>query len=117
MTAGRSFIMYSKGDIVLVPFPFSDLSSSKTRPAVVVSTEDYEGETGNIIVAMITSVLHASPFDCEIKEWKAANLLSPSWVRVKLATLEPSLVRFRPGKLTAEDLSEVNKILYLALEL
>jgi len=109
--------MYNKGDIVLIPFPFSDLSSSKTRPAVVVSAEVYEKTTGNIIVAMITSIPYTSSFDYEIRNWKEANLLNPSWIRDKLATLEPSLVRFKPGKLNNTDIAEVERIILLALGL
>ena len=59
--------MYQRGDIVLVPFPFSDLSSSKTRPAIVVSIPGFEETTGNFIVAMVTSVRHETPYDYEIK--------------------------------------------------
>jgi mRNA interferase MazF len=46
--------MYQKGDVVLIPFPFADLTTTKTRPAVVVNVEDFERETRNITVAMIT---------------------------------------------------------------
>jgi mRNA-degrading endonuclease toxin of MazEF toxin-antitoxin module len=52
MIAGRSCTMYQRGDVVLIPFPFSDLSSSKTRPTVVVNVEEYERETGNLTVAI-----------------------------------------------------------------
>ena len=48
--------MYKRGDIVLIPFPFADLTGTKIRPALVVSTMAYEKENGNITVAMITSV-------------------------------------------------------------
>lgn len=109
--------MYQKGDIVLVPFPFVDLSSSKTRPAVVISVEDFERETGNFTVAMITTVFRSTAFDYEIKEWKAAKLLAPSWVRVKLATLDPSLVRYRPGRLTEKDMSGFEEVIRFALGL
>lgn len=108
--------MFQIGDVVLIPFPFSDLSSNKTRPAVIVSVEDFEKETGNFTVAMVTSVPHNTSYDYELKDWKNANLLSPSWVRVKLATLAPSLVRFKPGKLTESDLAEVDKRIHLALD-
>ena len=109
--------MYQKGDVVLVPFPFTDLSSSKTRPAVVVNVEEFERETGNLTVAMITSVRHETSFDCEIKDWKAAHLLTASWVRMKFATLEPSLVRYQPGKLTKGDMTDVDKKIRHALGL
>ena len=46
---------YKKGDVVLVPFPFTDLSKTKVRPAVVVSTPGYEQATGSIIIAMLTA--------------------------------------------------------------
>lgn len=107
--------MYQKGDVVLIPFPFTDLTAVKTRPAVVVSIEGFEKETGDITVAMITSVAHETAFDSEVKDWKKANLLAPSWVRTKIATLDPGLVRYQPGKLTSTDLAEVDKKICLAL--
>ncbi len=109
--------MYKKGDVILVPFPFSDLSSTKIRPVVVVSERNYEKETHNLIVAMITSITHVTPYDYELKDWQIAGLLSPSWVRAKLATLNPSLVRYKTGRLSDSDLGEVEKIIKSALEL
>jgi mRNA interferase MazF len=109
--------MYKRGEVVLVPFPFSDLSSVKTRPAVVVSVEDLQRDTGNLIVAMITWVEHKTRFDCEIHDWQSAKLVSPSWVRAKLATIEQGLVRYQPGSLTHTDLSEVETKIRIALAL
>jgi mRNA interferase MazF len=107
--------MYIKGNIVLVPFPFTDLTSAKTRPALVVSESNYEIETGNVIIAMITSIPQTTVYDYEIKDWQGANLLLPSWVRIKLATLEPNLVRHHIGSLSSMDLREVEKKILLAL--
>ena len=96
--------MYQRGDVVLISFPFTDLTGTKTRPVVVVSGEEFEKRTKNIIVAMITSVAHDTPYDYELRDWRGANLLSPSWVRAKLATLEPKLVRYKPDTCPAEEL-------------
>jgi len=109
--------MYQKGDVVLIPFPFTDLTSAKTRPAVVVSDHAFEKETGDFTVAMITSVHHATPYDYELKDWQHAHLLSPSWVRAKLVTLDPELVLHRPGRLSDRDLAEVDKRIRLAMVL
>ncbi len=107
--------MYERGDVVLIPFPFTDLPSAKTRLVVVVSSEDFEKRTKNIIVAMITSVAHDTPYDYELRDWRGANLLSPSWVRAKLATLEPKLVRYKPGRLADADMVEVDRRIKFAL--
>jgi mRNA interferase MazF len=107
--------MYQKGDIVLIPFPFTDLSAKKTRPVVVVSDSEFERETGDFTVGMITSIPHTTRYDYELKDWKTANLLSPSWVRAKLVTLDPKLVRYRVGKLADQDLFEVDERIRLAL--
>ena len=101
--------MYQRGDVVLVPFPFTDLTSVKTRPAVVVSVGDFQAATGDFTVAMVTSVPHNTPFDYALRDWQAANLLVRSWVRAKLATLSHRLVRYRPGHLTDRDLAEVER--------
>ncbi len=106
-----------RGDVVLVPFPFTDLSTTKTRPAVVVSIPDFELATESFIVAMITSTPQHSPYDFGLADWKKARLLFPSWVRAKLVTLSPALVRYRPGRLSARDLQEVEKRLRRTLAL
>lgn len=109
--------MYQRGDVGLVPFPFTDLTATRTRPAVVVSVEGFRRETGDFTVAMITSVPHTTLNDYECREWQAAHLLRPSWVRAKLATLDPALVRYQPGRLSDADLAVVEHRIRLALGL
>jgi mRNA interferase MazF len=101
---------YQKGDIVLLPFPFTDLSSAKTRPTVVLSMAPYQLAMGALVVAMITSNPHATPYDYAIQDWQAANLLTPSWVRLKIATIDAKLVRYRPGHLAKQDWLEVERL-------
>lgn len=117
MMTGNNTIIYQKGDIVLLPFPFTNLTIAKTRPAVVVSTETFQRQTGDFTVAMITSIPHATPYDYALKDWKASRLLRPSWVRTKLATLDPALARHSPGKLSDADVAEVDKRIRLTLGL
>jgi mRNA interferase MazF len=54
-------------DIVLVPFPYSDLSSSKRRPALVVSNNNYNTKFNDVVVAVITSNLYKDDFSLELK--------------------------------------------------
>jgi mRNA interferase MazF len=115
MTTGKNNTIYQKGDVVLIPFPFTDLTSTKTRPAVVISIEGFQREIGDFTVAMITSVPRLTAYDYKIKDWQKANLLAPSWVKAKVVTLAPGLVRYQPGKLTKRDLKEVEKRIRLAL--
>lgn len=117
MITGKNNTNYKKGEIILVPFPFTDLTELKTRPAVVLSTENYQNETNNLIVAMITSLSYSKSYDYKIKDWKKANLLKPSFVRAKLATLDPKLICYKPGKLSNTDLIGVEKIIKLAMKL
>jgi mRNA interferase MazF len=46
---------YKFGDVVLVPFPFTDQTATKKRPAVVVSSEDYQTHRPDLILMAITS--------------------------------------------------------------
>ena len=111
-------MIYMRGDVVLIPFPFADLSTTKTRPAVVVSGTLYHQTEPDIIIAAITSqVQHQGNTDTFLKDWKSAGLLKPSLVKASLATLEPSIVRHKLGKLSSSDLSAVDQNLILALDL
>ena len=92
-----------RGDVVLVPFPFTDLSTSKQRPAVVLSSERYHRATEDCLVAAITSVRPAmlSPGDVPLSEddQTAGGLLKPSIVKVgKLITLDRRLIRRTLGR-------------------
>jgi mRNA interferase MazF len=108
---------FQRGDVVLIPFPFTDLSAKRVRPAIVVSVPEYEQNIGDIIVAQVTSRQHSLPTDYALQDWKFAGLLRPSVVRVKLATINAALVQFRTGRLSDRDLEEVDKRLRLALGL
>jgi mRNA interferase MazF len=50
---------YQRGDIVLIPYPYTDLSGTKKRPVILLTEAD---QFGNHIVAKITSVLRNDPF-------------------------------------------------------
>ena len=53
MTPGRSATVPSRGDVILVPFPFAELTAHKTRPALVVSGQQFLRAEGKIVVAAI----------------------------------------------------------------
>jgi mRNA interferase MazF len=104
--------MMDKGTIVLVPFPFTDLSSKKVRPAVVVSNVDIEDD---VILAFITSNTNTAS-KCEVliqekdKYFEKSGLKTTSAVRLdKLATLEKEIILGKLGELHPSYLEEVDK--------
>lgn len=50
---------YKRGDVVLVPFPFTNLSNAKQRPALVVSADAFNFTRADVLVAAITSQIPA----------------------------------------------------------
>lgn len=90
------------GDVVLVPFPFADLTGRKVRPAVVVSADPQGTE---LILAFITSVLtNRSPRGAEVEvlqsdpEFRVTGLKADSLIRLdKLVTLSRSIISRRTG--------------------
>ena len=48
-------IVYKKGDVVLVPFPFSNQTAAKKRPAVIISSDAYNNISSDIVIMAITS--------------------------------------------------------------
>lgn len=106
MSDGANGVTYRRGDVVLVPMDFTDRSASKVRPAVVISSEEYNRTSPDVLIASITSNRNALPHpgDHRIREWKAAGLLKPSLAQTKLATVEAPVIRRKLGELAAEDL-------------
>lgn len=110
---------FHRGEVLLVPFPFSDLSTTKVRPAVVISGDAYHQTEPDVVLAAITSSLRGATgsFDYILKDWEAAGLRYPSALKPVLFTLDPTRVLHRVGALTAGDLSEVSERLRRMLEL
>lgn len=96
---------YEFGDLVLVPFPFTDQRTTKRRPAVVVSSERYHDERPDLIILAVTSQVRAAPAvgETAIGKWEEAGLLKPSVLKPLLATIEKGLVLRKLGRLGEED--------------
>jgi mRNA interferase MazF len=94
-----------KGDIVLIPFPFTDLSGNKLRPAVILHANDFD-----ITVCFITSQLKwKESSDIAIEPSKINGIKVPSLIRIsKIATLDKNLALGKLGELSEEHLSVLN---------
>ena len=100
---------YKRGDIVLVPFPFTDLSSSKRRPALVVSPDSFNEQMQDLVLAAITSQL-ADDRSLVIDQHDCVdgNLPKKSIVkRAKLFTIHSTLVLKKLCALRRERLDAV----------
>lgn len=113
----QSTMSPKRGDVVLVPFPFSDLSGIKNRPALVVSDDKYNAATNDVIVAQITGNVSGQPRfgDYQITGWQAVGLRAPSLVRAKLATLATRRIRKTLGQFPSIDMQAVESSLRTAL--
>ena len=74
---------YEFGDILLVPFPFTDQTTAKKRPAVVVSSAAYNRNRPDIILMAVTSQEHSSGYfgDVAVAGWQQAGLFKPSVIK------------------------------------
>jgi len=99
---------YSFGDVVIVRFPFTDQTTSKKRPAVVVSSNRYNTERPDVIL-MITSHQSArSRFgEVIVTDVNAAGLLKASTIKPILTTIEKTLIGRVLGKLQTQDVASL----------
>jgi mRNA interferase MazF len=96
---------YEAGDVILVPYPFGERAGGRKRPALVISSQEHNEETGELVVAQITSRVSSSRMgDHHIEEWRQANLPRPALVRARLATVEASMVLRKLGRMGESDL-------------
>ena len=107
-----SGIIFEQGNIVIVPFPFSDLSGSKQRPVLVLSKSDYNKNTDDIITCGITSNLKDSQHSVIIDNNHLVEGKIPIISRIKvdkLFTLEKSIVKKIIGKVNKQTFETVKK--------
>jgi len=96
---------FELGDIILVPFPFTDQSTIKKRSAVVISSTPYNQERPDLIIMAVTSQIKRTSIIGEviIQDWKQAGLLKPSAIKPIITTIEKRLVIKTMGKLNQND--------------
>jgi len=104
---------YEFGELVLVPFPFSDQHTAKRRPAAVVSSDRYDRERPDLIILAVTSQVRAARAvgEVAIAKWKEAGLLKPSVLKPLVATIEKGLVLRKLGRLQEGDRRALRAVL------
>jgi mRNA interferase MazF len=108
--------VYSKGDVVLVGFVFSDESGRKLRPAIVISSGAYNRARQEVIVAAVTSNVRRRLFgDYLIVNWKQAGLLFPSVATAILRTIKRTMIERKLGLMPKTDLQTFDRELRRSL--
>lgn len=101
------------GDVLLVPFPFTDQSAVKKRPTVVLSSSQYNQRHIDVILMAITSQTQAIvyPDNLVIQNWQQAGLLKPSVIKPIIATVQSSLTLKKLGALSNRDQQALQSLL------
>ncbi len=97
---------FVKGDVVVVPFPFSDLTIAKRRPALVIST--LQGD--DLILCQVTSqsVKDVYAITLDDNDFEQGGLKQPSNVRPnRIFTADSRIVLYRVGHLKSEKVNEI----------
>ena len=103
---------FSFGDVVLVPFPFTDQSGTKKRPAVVVSSHDYNASRRDIVIMAITGQVR-TPLgygEAMVGNWQDAGLVKESVLKPVFTTIEQGLVLRVMGHLSAADIKTLREV-------
>ena len=112
-----SMTNFDFGDVVLVGFPFTNLQTTKRRPAVVISSYQYQQHRPDIILMAITSRIRQplAADEALLHEWQNAGLPKPSVLKPLIATIEQRRVVKTLGQLTESDRKRLNKIIEIIL--
>lgn len=104
---------FTFGSVVLVPFPFTDQSGTKKRPAVVVSTRAYNAHRRDIVIMAITSQMrYPLGFgEALVSDWQGAGLMKASVLKPVFTTIEQTLVVKTMGTLCSADIQTLQTLL------
>ena len=107
----KLIVTFEAFDVVVVPFPFTDRTTSKRRPALVLSeSRSFNKRIAHCVLAMITSANNSDwPLDIEIEDLDTAGLPVASIIRMKLFTLDNQLIIRKAGSLSRKDQLSVSK--------
>ena len=110
---------FRRGDIVLVPFEFTDRPIRKSRPVIVISSGRYHRQRHDVVVAAVTSRIRRPLLfgDHLIQQWQRSGLIKPSVMTAIVRTVRDAMISRRLGRLANEDMQAVDAGLARALDL
>lgn len=107
--------MYNQRELVLIPVPFTDLSSQKVRPVIVLSNNTYNTKAEDVLVVGVTSVLKREPYslDLEDKHLEQGKLPLSSRIKCdKIYSLSKKIIVRKVGKIKKEKFGEIGQELH-----
>jgi mRNA interferase MazF len=109
---------YEFGEVVLVPFPFTNQSTQKKRPAIVISSSEYNATRPDLILIAVTSQVKTPLLFGEmmISDWQAAGLLKLSVIKPVITTIQNDLIIQKLGKLTSVDAHSLADLLVFLMK-
>ena len=112
---------FKRGDVILIAFPFTDLTTTKMRPGVIVSSDRFNKKYEDIVVAAITSQVPKSlsndDFSLSHTDQADAGLPKASIVKLgKIVTLDQRFVRKKLGRIPEETLFRLTSALHELLK-
>jgi mRNA interferase MazF len=111
--------MYNQRDLVLVPVPFTDLRSSKVRPVIILSNNQYNTKAEDVLVVGVTSVLKNEPYSIGLDDnyLEQGKLPLPSRIKCdKIYSLSKKIITRKVGRVKNEKLNEIRKEISRLLE-
>jgi mRNA interferase MazF len=100
---------FLKNEVILVRYPFTDLSSIKVRPAVIINSP--HASQDHIIVALTSQVTNLLSGEFLLSDWAGAGLNVPTAVKRGIYTVYPLLIVKQIGRLSQQDAQEVDSSL------
>ena len=107
---------YSRGNVVLFPYPFGDLVTKKVRPAVVVGEQG--SKYNSLFIVPLTSRLNnLADGEFVLEDWETAGLNVQTAVKRGCYLADCDIVKLKVGSLSENDMEKVNSTLKQWLEL
>jgi mRNA interferase MazF len=114
MDYGRNVLKVKQREIILINFPFSDLTEAKVRPALVISNNPYNRTNLDTVVLAITSNLSPHPYKVllEVQNLESGSLPLKSAIRVDkpFSVLQTKVLKIQ-AKITVNKLEEVKLLI------
>ncbi len=110
-------MIFQQKELVLLPYPFSDQGSSKVRPAIIVSNDNFNKRCEDCVMVPLTTVIKDEPFSLIVTQGnlESGKLLKQSRIRIdKIFTIKKNLIIMKIGKVNDKTIEkikfEINKV-------